>query len=259
MAAAINRNDALIDQAERNIDRFTKLAEEGSAEQLQIEEDRLSELIKQREDFANKARAIAQIEVAAAKGVAIAEAIKGAISAITKNPILGIAYVASAIASTLALIAGIKNAQSSIPAFKEGTERVKGSGSKTKQGMLAYVHENERIIPEKESIKIPSSVKNTQIAELVNRGLRFKELNDLLKEKNTPVTVFHVHDLVRSANESKQYNSSSDIREQNKLLKEQNKILKSIEGKETQTKVYLKGQEIKQSNSEKRRQKLIAR
>jgi len=231
--AQIKRNDALISQAENNVSRLKDLAEKGSAEQLQIEEDRLNQLYQKRLKFANQQRAIAQIEIAAAKSVTIAEAIKGAISAFAKNPVLAVFEIASALASTIALIAGIKNAQAEIPAFKLGTVRVKGKGANTERGMLANIHEDERIVPKKDNLKIPGWVQNHMLPQLIADGI---------KSRSVPQLAYSV-----SSTMTNEYNNLSrqDIKEQNYLLREQNNILKKIEGKDNETKIYFKDKEVK--------------
>jgi len=145
--ARIKESEQAISAQERRIERAKELAEKGNAELLQLEEERLDKLNKQRASYVRVQQALALAEVAFNSAVAIAKAAKdggGFLSAVT-------------IASTLiALASGFIQAkalaQSSVGGFASGGY----TGDGEKYQPAGVVHKGEFVFTKEKTSKYRS-------------------------------------------------------------------------------------------------------
>jgi len=145
--ARIKESEQAISAQERRIERAKELAEKGNAELLQLEEERLEKLNKQRASYVRVQQALALAEVAFNSAVAIAKSAKdggGFLSAVT-------------IASTLiALASGFLQAkalaQSSVGGFASGGY----TGDGDKYEPAGVVHKGEFVFTKEKTQKYRS-------------------------------------------------------------------------------------------------------
>jgi hypothetical protein len=180
----LDKTDFLINQTQSRIDKLKEIADQGNSEQLQIEEDRLAELTKRREAFAQKQKQIAAVEVATSQAVAAAKSIQGLTSAFAAGGpagiATGIAYSVALAASIASIIAGVSNAFGSIPGYKTGTEYIQGPGTETSDSVLVRTSKGERIVDASSNKKI-GETKNKDLPRLVEKG---KEVERLVKNSD---------------------------------------------------------------------------
>ncbi len=150
----IEKTDVLKSKQEERVDKAAQLAEKGKVKQLQIEEERLSQLQEKREKYAKKQRALANTEIIVKNAVALANAIEAVSAGFASGNIpLGIA-TGIAIAAQLAAVGfAINNAFADIPTNIEGTELVQADpryrNNKVRNGEDGYIARfdgNERIV-----------------------------------------------------------------------------------------------------------------
>lgn len=197
----IERTDRQIELQRERVSEFQKIAENGNAEQLQLEEERLKELLEKRERYAQRERAISALLVAAAN----AEAIANGITAVTKGfvgegaPWTGIANAIALAATIGSTIVALRNATSSIPAFAEGTEYVHRNGApKGKDTIFARLNEGERVLTTEQNAKL-KGISNSKLVEIASEyqlnNMRMKNIWTAGKrEDNT--------DLIRGINKT---------------------------------------------------------
>ena len=145
-AAEVQAADKAVESQRRRVDEATKLAEEGNAEYLKQEEDRLREVELKREQSARK-----QLQIdAALQGSQILVAVAGASADAFKKGsgpagvAVGIASIIAAIASGAALVRSLQNAQ---PRFFEGTDYVsRGNNPVGRDTIPAFLNEGEAVI-----------------------------------------------------------------------------------------------------------------
>lgn len=180
----LDKTDFLINQTQSRIDKLKEIADQGNSEQLQIEEDRLAELTKRREAFAQKQKQIAAVEVATSQAVAAAKSIQGLTSAFAAGGpagiATGIAYSVALAASIASIIAGVSNAFGSIPGYKTGTEYIQGPGTETSDSILVRTSKGERIVNASINKKI-GETKSKDLPRLVEKG---KEVERLVKNSD---------------------------------------------------------------------------
>jgi hypothetical protein len=144
-------NKAYSEQAER-VDKYKELAERGNSEQLQIEEDRLARIEKAREKAVERQRILAQAQMLINQALAASETIKFIAQSFGEGGgLLGIATGTLAALSLALTIGGavgqLTGLFGGLPSFAEGTERVRGPGTRTSDSILARVSRDERIVP----------------------------------------------------------------------------------------------------------------
>jgi len=146
-AAALDRSIAL---QNTRVENARQLAENGNAEYLEMEQKRLDELEKKREDAARK-------EIAINNALATSNAIVAAISAIAQaarsgSPLAAIAAVAAVISAIGAAYSFVNSLQPQEPGFYEGEEYVSGRGVKPgKDQVKARLHVGERVVTAREN------------------------------------------------------------------------------------------------------------
>jgi hypothetical protein len=113
-----NKTDRLIQLQEKRVEAIRDSQEKGSKESLNIEEDRLNELLAKRERYERQQRVIDAGVIVANQAVAISGAI--ATIANTKNPVLIAANVIAIAAGITASIAAIRSASKEYEFYEGG-------------------------------------------------------------------------------------------------------------------------------------------
>lgn len=131
--AEIARTDLLIKEQERRISEAERIADEGNAEQLELERKRLDGLQKQREQYVQRELELNAILSASSFASATASAIEGIVKVAAKGGVLAAVtiplYVASVGLGIASLINMLSNAQSGAQGFYEGVVGIEPSGS----------------------------------------------------------------------------------------------------------------------------------
>lgn len=131
--AEIARTDLLIKEQERRISEAERIADEGNAEQLELERKRLDGLQKQREQYVQRQLELNAILSASSFASATASAIEGVVKVAAKGGVLAAItiplYVASVGLGIASLINMLSNAQSGVQGFYEGVVGIEPSGS----------------------------------------------------------------------------------------------------------------------------------
>lgn len=131
--AEIARTDLLIKEQERRISEAERIADEGNAEQLELERKRLDGLQKQREQYVQRELELNAILSASSFASATASAIEGIVKVAAKGGVLAAVtiplYVASVGLGIASLINMLSNAQSGVQGFYEGVVGIEPSGS----------------------------------------------------------------------------------------------------------------------------------
>ena len=161
----INELDQLIAKQQEVVNSTKALAEQGNANQLKLEEERLQQLQAQQDEALKRKEKNAKAEIALNKSlalsqsiVAIASAAKDGASALVMIPLI-----------LSALAAGIATATSlTSSSFYEGTEDT-GRGGKldSKGGFAAILHPNERVMTAKQNKRIKQALGNVSNDDLV--------------------------------------------------------------------------------------------
>lgn len=171
----IQKIDELISKQEERTESFREIAEQGNAEQLQLEEERLSKLLELRERFAERQRALDTLTIASSQAATVAGAIK-AIFTDSLGPVAGVAQALIAISGIATIISSINSLYSDIPSFAEGIESL-NTGVPYGDGYLIQAHPKERIVPA-EINKAMGSISN---AELPLAVMQYKQASEKIK------------------------------------------------------------------------------
>ena len=146
-AAALDRSIGL---QNKRVENAKELAEKGNAEYLEMEQKRLDDLERKREENARKQLAINNALVASQALVAAITAIAQAVS--TGSPLAAIAAVAAVIGAIGAAFSFVNSLQPQEPGFYEGTEYVEGKGAPAgKDQVRARLHVGERVVTAKDN------------------------------------------------------------------------------------------------------------
>ena len=146
-AAALDRSIAL---QNKRVENARELAESGNAEYLEMEQKRLDELTRKREENARKQLAINNALVTSQAIVAAITAIAQAVQ--TGSPLAAIAAVAAVIGAIGAAYSFVNSLQPQEPGFFEGTEYVEGKGVPAgKDKVRARLHVGERVVTAKDN------------------------------------------------------------------------------------------------------------
>lgn len=141
-AASLDRSIAL---QEKRVERARDIAEKGNAEYLEMEEKRLDELERKREENARRQMAINQALTLSQALVATVSAIAQAVS--TGSPLAAIAAVAAVVGAIAAGYAFVGSLQPVSANFYEGTEYVEGKGRpRGKDTVPARLTIGERVV-----------------------------------------------------------------------------------------------------------------
>lgn len=143
-AAALDRSIAL---QNKRVDNAREIADKGNAEYLEMEQKRLDELERKREDNARKQLAINNALAASQAIVAAITAIAQAVQ--TGSPLAAIAAVAAVIGAIGAAYNFVNSLQPQEANFFEGTEYVEGPQGKDK--VKANLTHGERVVTAKDN------------------------------------------------------------------------------------------------------------
>lgn len=130
--AEIARTDLLIKEQERRISEAERIADEGNAEQLELERKRLDGLQKQREQYVQRQLELNAILAASSFASATASAIYGITKAAEEGGIFAAItiplYIASVGLGIASIVNMLSNAQSGIQGFYEGVVGIEQAG-----------------------------------------------------------------------------------------------------------------------------------
>lgn len=143
LEANIAETDGEIERQRTRVEEVNKIASQGNAEQLQLEQQRLDELNKKKEKYVRQQQALAVVELIANSAVAVS---KAATEPFPFNLI--------AIGATLvALAAGISKAKATAAkaAFKDGVIDLQGPGTETSDSINARLSRRESVMTAKET------------------------------------------------------------------------------------------------------------
>ncbi len=164
-------NEQRIQAQDERVQAALKMAEKGKVEQLRIEEERLSELKKKQQSFANAQRAIASFQIATSSAVAVAEGIKAVSGAFGSGGAgaipLGIATSLALVAQVAGIVASIRGAFSGLQ-LKDGIEQVKGPGTRRSDSISAMLSRDERVVDAETNSKIGFGFKNKDLPKAVD-------------------------------------------------------------------------------------------
>ena len=130
--AEIARTDLLIKEQERRISEAERIADEGNAEQLELERKRLDGLQKQREQYVQRQLELNAILAASSFASATASAIDGVAKAAEEGGVFAAItiplYIASVGLGLASIVNMLSNAQSGIQGFYEGVVGIEQAG-----------------------------------------------------------------------------------------------------------------------------------
>ena len=190
--ARINAIDSEINAQQSKIDRFRELAEFGTAEQLQLEEDRLARLQKAREQEVERSRKIAAIQIALNQAVSLSESIKAITTAFGTDP-TGITAILKGVALTATIgstLLAVGNAFGALPAFKGGTDYVQGQGTETSDSILARLSKGERVVPahENKELRTNGIITTKDLVRYAKIGRALGDRNDIVPQSGKDYT-----------------------------------------------------------------------
>lgn len=175
----IDVNQQRIELQETRVEKARELAEKGKIEQLRIEEDRLAELQAKQREYANSQKTIANLQITASSGVAVANAIEGITAAFkTGGPAgiaLGIAQGLALTAQIAALITSVKSQFSSLQ-FKDGIERLNGPGTRRSDSIPVWLSRDERVVDAATNEKMGFNFPNKMLPKAVALYKQFPNL-----------------------------------------------------------------------------------
>lgn len=130
--AEIARTDLLIKEQERRVSEAERIADDGNAEQLELERKRLDGLQKQREQYVQRQLELNAILAASSFASATASAINGVAKAAEEGGVFAAItiplYIASVGLGLASIVNMLSNAQSGIQGFYEGVVGIEQAG-----------------------------------------------------------------------------------------------------------------------------------
>lgn len=190
--ASLERSIAL---QQKRVDNAREIADKGNAEYLEMEQKRMDELERKREENARKQIAINNALVLSQATVAAISAIAQAAS--SGNPLLAIAALASVIGAIGAAFSFANSLQPQSTSFYEGTESVSGDGRpRGKDTIPARLNIGERVVTTQKNQEywdtlhaihngaIPSNVLNGFVKSYPNHSFPTVDFNKLAEATN---------------------------------------------------------------------------
>ncbi|CAH1002694.1 hypothetical protein LEM8419_03566 [Neolewinella maritima] len=170
---AVQRKDAEIAASQGRLSELSSLAEDGNAEQLQLERERLSKLQLEREKAVRQKQQLAAVEIAVNTAVSASESIRAITEAFAIGNIpLGIATAASLALTVGATVLTITQAFGDLPSFRVGTERFDPTAPDGDGGALAVLHRGERVLTAEQNAPLLGwGVRNDEVPHLVGMAL----------------------------------------------------------------------------------------
>lgn len=199
--------DAAIDAQKTRVDAAVRIADQGNAELLQAETERLERLQIERERAAEKERQLAAGQIAVSQALAVAQGIQALLSAFaTGGPAgiaLGIAAGIAIAASIGGMIAAISGAFGNLPTFRTGTDYLSGKSG----GIPVVAHEGERIMTKGQNRDVGGKkITNEQVVKYakvgqaiekfvgpISAGMKPEKLIDRIAESGSGVTIIPIH------------------------------------------------------------------
>jgi len=175
----INGLTNYIDEIQKRVDQLKEIAENGNAEQLEIEQKRLDELTNKRAKYIQQQQQLATLEIFTSQAVTAASAIEGLAKSFAQGGPLGIAlgisYSLALAGAILGIGSAIDSAFSNIQGFKTGTDYLEGEGDGKSDSIVVRASKGERIVDADTNRQIEAvagrRIKNTEIPELIAKGL----------------------------------------------------------------------------------------
>lgn len=175
----INGLTNYINEIQKRVDQLKIIAENGNAEQLEIEQKRLDELTNRRAKYIQQQQQLAALEIATSQTVTAASAIEGLTKSFAKGGPLGIAlgvsYSLALAGAILSIGAAIDSAFNNIQGFKTGTDYLEGAGDGKSDSIVIRGSKGERIVDSDTNQQIEAiagrRIKNTELPEIIARGL----------------------------------------------------------------------------------------
>jgi len=158
---------------EERVEAARKIAQDGNAEILQLEEERLLKLNQAREKSARKQRAINAIQIAANAALTISNTIAGISQDVGKFGAIGGVVAAITIAATVAsAIISMRNALSQVPSFAEGVDQFRGKGSAKSDSNIVAISDGERVTDAETTSKLMDmGVTNANVVAVAAAGM----------------------------------------------------------------------------------------
>lgn len=175
----INGLTNYIDEIQKRVDQLKEIAENGNAEQLEIEQKRLDELTNKRAKYIQQQQQLATLEIFTSQAVTAASAIEGLAKSFAQGGPLGIAlgisYSLALAGAILGIGSAIDSAFSNIQGFKTGVDYLEGEGDGKSDSIVIRASRGERIVDSDTNQQIEAiagrRIKNTEIPELIAKGL----------------------------------------------------------------------------------------
>ncbi len=162
----IDQLDKLIAKQREVVDSAKINGEQGNADQLALEEERLSQLQAQQDAALKKKEKNAKAEIAINKSLALSQSIVAIASAAKEgaSALVLIPLIISALAAGISTVTSLTSSS-----FFDGTEDT-GRGGKldSRGGFSAILHPNERVMNAKQNKRIKSALGNVSNDDLVN-------------------------------------------------------------------------------------------
>ena len=162
----IDQLDKLIAKQREVVDSAKINGEQGNADQLALEEQRLSQLQAQQDAALKKKEKNAKAEIAINKSLALSQSIVAIASAAKEgaSALVLIPLIISALAAGISTVTSLTSSS-----FFDGTEDT-GRGGKldSRGGFSAILHPNERVMNAKQNKRIKSALGNVSNDDLVN-------------------------------------------------------------------------------------------
>lgn len=186
ISSEISLTDQQLALQEKRVQSAIANAEKGKSEQLAIEEERLNELQKKREDFVEAQRALATLEITAANAVAAAKSIEAISKAFSAGPVgnipLGIATTVALGAQIATIVFALKSQFSDLPAFNTGIERFRGKGTRKSDSNIARLSIDERVVDAATNEEIGFNFPNKKLPDAVKLYKMFPRLARRLQD-----------------------------------------------------------------------------
>lgn len=171
-----------IDAKEAQLEKEKELANDGKVNQAETVAAELATLkkaeaekkkqIKEEEEREKKFQAVI-LSINAA--ITASELVLAAAKAIKANSGVPFVGVVIGLAAAAAIIAGFVALRTKIQGLHDGTEFVDGPEGRDKAGLFA-LEKGERVVDSTNNAKIPRSIKNSEIPDLINAGLSIETM-----------------------------------------------------------------------------------
>ena len=129
------------------VSKINEIDSKATADQIELEEQRLAKLQAEREKFVQKQRVLAGIEIGINTAATIPAAIRAIVEGFGENLATGILKAAALATTVVSTILAVRRALSNVPSFTEGIERLMGPGNRKSDSIAVFASKDERIVP----------------------------------------------------------------------------------------------------------------